>query len=499
MSKKEKVVAEATEQKTEKAMTKYDLKMQKRREAEARAKKEEKQGKIIGIVLVALLAAFVLSFPIRSYIALNTAYITVGDEKITQVEFDYNYALAMNSFLNSDYGSYLSMFGLDLTTIESEMYDNNLTFGEYFEELAVQNIINTKSLKAAADAEGFTYADVDVEYDIFVAELTAAASEAGASVKDYVVASYGSLATLDRLEDIIKETMVTTAFYESKANEKLPSEDEILAYYEENKIDYDSVDYHMAIVEAELPTTNPDGTVPVDEEGKEVEYEPTEEEIAAAMAEAKKLAEEAEATVATEGEAYTNVSEIYVNGLVSDFLFDEARVAGDTYIAEDTTYNRYLVVSFDGRYRDDTPTADARVIVTSTVDAQTILDQWKSGEATEESFMELVSLYDEAGAASVGGLYEGLSPSTLSEELGSWLGDEARVAGDTYAVNIEDDANYVMYYVAQNEESWRINIRSVLLSETMSNYLTELEEGWDVKEGRGKLEYLHVEEASVAE
>ena len=76
---------------TEKVMTKYDLKMQRRKEEAAKAKKEELKGLIIGIVLVAALAAFVLSFPIRSYLAVNGQYIKVGGEKVTRVEFDMQY------------------------------------------------------------------------------------------------------------------------------------------------------------------------------------------------------------------------------------------------------------------------------------------------------------------------------------------------------------------------------------------------------------------------
>lgn len=495
MSKKEKAVIEAAEQTTEKKMTKYDLKMQKRKEEEARKKKEAVQGRIIGIVLIAALVAFIASFPIRSYLALNTAYITVGDEKITQVEFDYNYALTKNSYLNSN-ASYFSMFGIDSSTIDGEMYSADMTFAEYFEQLAVQNIINTKSLKKAADEAGFTY-DTSLEYDMFVADLTAEAASAGVNLDDYVKASYGSLATLDRLEDIIKETMVTAAFYGEKANEKMPTEDEINAYYEADKVSYDSVDYHMTIVEAELPTTNPDGTTPVDEEGNEVAYEPTDEEVATAMAAAKVKAEEAAATVATDGEEYINVQEVYINGLVSDWLFDEARVAGDTYVAEDTTYDRYLVVSFDGRYRDDTPAVDMRALVSTALDAQTILDEWSAGDKTEASFINLVTRYDEAGMSANGGLYEGVNPANLPDELQAWVKDEARVAGDTFAINIEGDGNYVCYYVAKNDPYWMITIRSNLLNENMNNYLAELAQGWEVKEGRGKLAYLHIEESSV--
>lgn len=496
MSKKEKAVVTAAEQKNEKVMTKYDLKQQKRKEAEEKAKKEALKGKLIGAVLILALVAFVLFFPIRNYMNLNTAYITVGEEKINRVEFDYNYALAKTTFLNSSEGSYLSMFGFDVTTIDSEMYSDTMTFGDYFEQLAVQNIVDTKALKAAADAEGFTY-NTDLEYDLFVADLTAQATANSMTVEAFVKASYGEYATLDRLENIIRETMTTAAFYESKAESMMPTDDEILAYYESDKANYDSVDYHMTIVEAELPTTNPDGSVPVDEEGNEVEYEPTEEEIATAMAAAKEKAEEAVKTVAAEGEEYINVQEVYINGLVSDWMFDEVRKPGDTYVAQDDTYHRYLVVSFDGRYRDDAPTADMRIITSSTVPSQTILDAWKSGSATEESFIDLVSVYDEAGMVSTGGLYEGLSVAGLPDGMSEWAADSARVAGDTFAVDVEGDVNYVCYYVGANDPQWEINIRSVLLNETMGKFLDDLSQGWEVQDPKGRLEYLKATESSV--
>ena len=498
MSKKEKAVTEAAEQKKDKVMTKYDLKQQKRKEAEQKAKKEAVKGKIIGAVLILALAAFILYFPISRYISLNTAYITIGEEKINRVEFDYNYALAKNTFLNSSEGSYLSMFGFDVNNIDSEMYSGDMTFKDYFDQLAVQNIADTKALKAAADAEGFTY-DTNAEYDAFVADLNLQAAMSGMSLDDFVKASYGTYATLDRLEGIIRETIVTAAFYESKAEAMMPTEDEILAYYEADKANYDSVDYHMTVVDAQLPTTAPDGSVPVDEAGNEVAYEPTEEEITTAMAAAKEKAEAAVATVGTEGEAYTNVEEIYINGLVSDWLFDEVRKAGDTYVAEDNNNHRYLVVSFDKRYRDDAPTVDMRIITTSSVPSQNILDTWKNGSATEQSFIDLLNIYDEAGTASYGGMYEGLKTSDLPEGMTEWAADPARVAGDTFAIDVEGETNYVCYFVGTNDPKWQINIRSVLLSESLGKYLDEIAQGYEVQDPKGHLKYLQVAQDSSVE
>ncbi len=486
MSKKEKkTVTKAVE--SEKIQTKYDKKMQKRKEEEARAKKEAVKGRITGILVVGLLAAFILSFPIRSAMALNATYIVVGGEKITQVEFDYNYALAKASYLDT-YGSYLYMYGMDTSTIDTQMYNEEMTFGDYFDQLATQKITDTKALKAAARAEGFQH-DTTTEYEEIIADMKEAAQAEGISYNEYIKRVYGSLATEDRLEDIIKETIYTAAFYQAKSEELMPDEDEINTYYQENRSLYDSVDYHMTIVEAELPTTNPDGSMPTDEQGNEIPYEPTEEEIATAMAAAKVKAKEAEKTVATDGEAHINMNqqESYINPLIMDFLFDEGRKAGDTYVAEDPTYNRYLVVSFDGRYRNDTPTSDVRVIMSTLMPSETILTEWQTGEATEDSFIALVEKYDEAGASSVGGLVTGLSTSFMAEEMADWLTDPQRQEGDTFAIDVENEANYVLYYLKKNDAAWEINIRQLLLGETMTEYLDGLSAEFTVEDPNGNL------------
>ena len=81
----------------------------------------------------------------------------------------------------------------------------------------------------------------------------------------------------------------------------------------------------MTTINAELPTTAPDGTVETDEEGNEIEYEPTEEEIADAMAKAKKEAQKAEKTIAKDGQEYLAKRYSSTNSKIRDFLFEEGR------------------------------------------------------------------------------------------------------------------------------------------------------------------------------
>ncbi len=476
----------------EKVMTKYDLKMQRRKEEAAKAKKEELKGLIIGIVLVAALAAFVLSFPIRSYLAVNGQYIKVGGEKVTRVEFDMQYNISKNTYIQQ-MGQYLSMFGMtDMNTIEYQAYSDNMTFGDYFAQMAAEGLREQRGLIAKAKEAGFTY-DTAAEMDEMKAALEETAKESGVSLDVFVQNTYGSLATWNRVKPYLENAMYASAYYNKVMEDNMPTEEEIQAEYEANTVNYDSVDYHMTIVEAELPTTAPDGTVEKDEEGNEIPYEPTEEEIEAAMKEAYKEAQKAEKTVAKDGTEYTGVNLSSASTYLKDFLADESRKAGDTTIAELASSNRYWVAAFDRRYLDETPTHDFRMIYSSATDAQTILDEWKAGEATEETFMELVAKYDEAGAAAMGGYYSGMEASNMDAEIEEWL-TAGRAEGDTLAVTTESGISYVIYYLAEGEPSWKLSATSVLLNADMTAFMEEAVADVEIVDRKKNLVYLHIEE-----
>lgn len=482
---------QAPQQET-KVMTKYDRKMQAYQEQEKKAQAQKRRGSIIGIAIVVIVAAFVLSFPIRNYMVVNGAYITVGGEKVTKVEFDYHYAMARTSFI-AQYSGYLSMMGMASSTIDNQMYSTDMTFGDYFEQLAVSNIQNTKAMKAEAQAAGFSY-NTNEEYEETIADLRDRASENGTTFNKYIKSIFGSYATESRLERVIREGILTTAYYEQVAENSAPSDAEIDSYYDEHKDEYDVVDYYLNIVTAELPTAAPDGSVTLDENGNEVAYQPTEEEIAAAMEAAEKEAQDALAAIQTDDNFREAQSYSSVSYLLNSWLFDEERAEGDTTVVEDATSHRYLVAGFGQRYRVETPTVDIRAIVTQSADAQSILDEWKSGAATEESFIELCGRYDENGAED--GLYEGIGVDSMSEEMNAWLGDAGRQAGDTAAFTEEDGSNYVFYYVGTNDPEWKLSIHDLLLNQTMTDYLERISENMTVEDSKGNLNYLKVEAAA---
>ncbi len=505
MSKNENITEAPVQE--EKIVTRYDRRMQKRREQEAKDQKEKKIARIVGIVILAVIVCFIASFPIRNFIALNETYLEVDGEKVTKVEFDYYYNMSLSTYYNQ-YGMYMSMMGVDLTAdLSTQMYSEYLTWKDFFQQMAVETIKQNKALMKEAKAEGFTF-DVSDRWEDYKAMLTSQAAEAAVPVNTFVKSSFGPYATMGRIKNVVKDTLYTSAYTKKIMEENMPTDEEIVAHYEANKDTYDSVDFRLVQVDAELPTEPTELADPVEEteekkeestetaEGQEAEeeaYEPSEAEIEAAMKEAKKEAEEALKTVATDGELKEDYSKSYTNSNYSDWLFDASRKAGDTTMVEDTTNHRYYVVAFEKRYLKEDPTANARVIVTEEGDGQAILDEWTKGAATEESFIELFKKYSDDLYSTEDGLYEGMTASMLDEEMAAWVFAEERKDGDTTAIVMEDAADYVMYFKEFGDFEWKLDIQNTLVSTAMSEYMTGLVEGIEVNDPKGNLRYLEIE------
>lgn len=124
-------------------------------------------------------------------------------------------------------------------------------------------------------------------------------------------------------------------------------------------------------------------------------------------------------------------------------------------------------------------------------EAQRILEEWKSGDATEESFGELANTYSADGGSNTnGGLYEDVHPGQMVTEFNDWCFDAARKAGDTAIVKTSY-GYHVMYYVGATESYyWREVAEGELryqeydakLSEIVSPYTTVPTDKLDILE-----------------
>ncbi len=492
--KTESAVQTENSEKTEKTVkTHYDMKMEKRKAAQKREKREQAIWKCAGIVILIAIIAFIASFPIRKYMAMNETVCTIGGRAIGRVEFDYNYNMVKNAYINN-YSSVLSYYGMDVNEIENQMYDDTLTFRQYFEKEAVERIKQTIALNAEIAKEGYT-ADISEQYEDYAQSMRDGAKEAEMSLGAYYKQSLGQFATERRIEKLVKETLLVAEFSDYKQNGFEPTDEEIDARYTEDADDYDVFDYKMVRIDAELPdapTELADEGAAVAEDGS---YTPSEAEVAAAMEEARKLADEAETTIMTDGEVHEGERGSVVNYQVRNWILDPSRKEGDTTVVESETTNSYYVAGFVSRYKDENPTLSLRIISTYEDNGAQILSEFAQAGSTEEAFITLYDQYAQ-DQTTEGGLYEGITGGALPGDLGVWANDSTRSAGDVTSYFDETASiTYVAYYVGEGKPSWYYTIKNILMSEGMDNYLAGLTEPLTVEDPNGNLEYISVEEA----
>lgn len=107
--------------------------------------------------------------------------------------------------------------------------------------------------------------------------------------------------------------------------------------------------------------------------------------------------------------------------------------------------------------------------------AETLLEEWKTGEATEDSFGLLATENSaDSGSSSNGGLYENVYPGEMVTAFNDWCFDPDRKEGDTDIVKT-DYGYHIMYFVGHTEEYY---------------YLTVAESDMRYYDGNAKLEEL---------
>lgn len=125
--------------------------------------------------------------------------------------------------------------------------------------------------------------------------------------------------------------------------------------------------------------------------------------------------------------------------------------------------------------------------------AETVLNEWKAGEATEDSFGKLASSYtDDTASASTGGLYENVAPgSSYVKEFLAWAIDMNRQTGDTDIVKTEF-GYHIMYFVS-GEPHWLSTARTQLLSERTTAMIDDAEAKWPMKVNYRKIALAELE------
>lgn len=118
---------------------------------------------------------------------------------------------------------------------------------------------------------------------------------------------------------------------------------------------------------------------------------------------------------------------------------------------------RHLLVKFEGGTTDSdgNKTYSDAEKAKAKAEAEKLLQEWKDGAATEDSFIELVKKHSDDGSASEGGLFEDIHrDSGYVDTFKNWSIDSDRKPGDTDVI-ISEYGYHVMFYVGDGEQTYR--------------------------------------------
>ena len=501
--------------------------------------KEAKKVKLYSIgfvvVLVALIAVAVWAGVSRSVAASgvherNTIAATVGEHQLSNAELNYYYIDYINNYSNN-YGSYLSLFGLNTSeALDKQIYNQETgeTWADNFMKQAAESAKTVYALSDAAEAEGFTLPeDSQTQVTLLKNNLNAYATMYGYSDADaFLKAQYGNGASVESYLDYYSRNLLASAYQAAHQESLTYTQEQIREADSKDAAKYSSYSYaqYYIPVAKYLPegTTSEDGTTTYTA-AERTEAVAAAKEAIAPLTEATSL-DELNAAIAamdinegTEASAtvYTNQASSAINTYLSGWVTDSARKAGDITCVEVPStvkdendndletvsafyvvlYNgvndnniemvnvRHILVSFDGDKNEDGTYTDGAKEATREK-AEDLLNQWKSGDATEESFAELANANStDTGSNTNGGLYEDVYPGQMVDTFNDWCFDTDRKAGDTGIV--ETTYGYhVMYFVGTSGQTYRdYQIENDLRTADMNTWFDNLAESYTVTMG----------------
>lgn len=503
--------------------------------------KEAKKLKLYSIIFVVVLVAMVVaaiavgvnrSIEASGVHEKNTVAATVGEHQISNAELSYYYIDYVNNYANT-YGSYLSLFGIDPSVaLDKQVIDEETgeTWADNFISEAASSVQAIYALADAAEAEGFTLPqEQQDQVDIMSNNLDSYASIYGYSNTDaFLKAQYGNGASKEGYMEYYQRNLLASAYQTNHQENLTYTDDQIREADNADPVKYSSysfAQYHIPVSKFLTGgTTDENGNTTYTAEEREAA-------IAAAKVAIAPLTDSEINTVDALNEAiaamdinagteasstvYTDQASTGINSYLSGWVTAENREPGDVtcieipgtvkdengedletitafYVVLFTGKNdnevelvnvRHILVSFEGDAQED-GTYSEEVKEAARASAEEILNEWKSGDATEDSFAALANEKStDTGSNTNGGLYEDVYPGQMVTAFNDWCFDSARKSGDTGIV--ETTYGYhVLYYVGTTGQTYRdYQIVNELISSDMEAWSQELLESYTVTMG----------------
>lgn len=487
-------------------------------ETKRRVTEEEKAAKrlkIWSVVFYIAMGAMVLGLLISAVWNSGLPHrfltaVTVGEHDISAAEMNYFYAAAMNS------DQFLAYRGISTQKSLGKQYqdqENGVTWADFYYTQAIEQAKAVYAVYDEAVANGYALSEeAEANIEMTISNMETYASRYGYSSANAMLrAQYGKGCTTKNYEAYMK-VMQTATDYSLKYQESLTAtEQEIMDEVAANTINYTSYTYRTL-------TFN---TKDYYEGEADADGNYTEEQTAAALEKAKAEAEKVMAEVKGDAEAFAknedsrlteNASGARMSTLLQDWVKAEDRTEGETEILEMDNQSGYQLVMFlssndntkvfpvnvrhillkgeeepAGKDENGSAIYTEEQLAAIREKAESVLTEWKEGEATEDAFAELAnSMSADTGSNTNGGLYENITPGTMVENFDAWCFDESRKPGDTGLVETEYGV-HIMYFVSTSETNYRdYQAEQVILNNKFDTWYNGLVEAMTMEEGMGK-------------
>ena len=503
--------------------------------------KEAKKLKIFSIVMVAIVAVMLVfaayTFVSKAITRANmgkaereTVAVTVGEHEISAAEFNCFFIDAVSNFY-SQYGSYASLFGLDVSkALDQQFYDeeNDITWADEFVDTAKENAKAIYGIVDEANANGFTLTGDQAAYvDTQMTNMSAYATLYGyKNIDSYLQAMYGAGANEEIVRSYLELCYIAQCYQDSVSESMEYTDADIEAKDKENANAFSSFSYNSYYLSTskflEGGVEGEDGTMTYSDEEQAAAVEAAKAAAESVIANVSNVEQfdlaiaaldiNAEATTAA-STPYTDTDYDYVAAALQSWVADADRKAGDVTVIASTSTDedghetvsgyyavyfverndnevlmqnvRHILTKFEGGTTDDngntTYSDEEKAAAKETAEA--IYDAWKVGEATEESFAAIANEKSDDGDGTTGGLYENIYPGQMVANFNDWCFDETRQAGDTGIVETEY-GYHIMYYVGASEQTYReYLIESTLRSEAVQAWYDAIVEAQTITDG----------------
>ncbi len=430
------------------------------------------------------------------------------------------YAFFLYDFVGQ-YSSYLPYWGYDVTRSLRDQtskcaLDETKTWFEYFSGLANSYIEQCLSAYEAAYAAGFMLKDEELaQIDDYIKEQSANAVKNGYKNLDELIADYYIEGiTTETFKECIILQQLAYSYMNGKSDEIEFTDEDLIKYRDEHPEDFLMIDVIQYRFTAEYVK------------------DATDDDKAAADAVAKKKAEDFLNKNKTVDAFENGIVEIENEGvenpkkpetILSDYIFDaeyynaegaadetykayyewaysDDRNAGDTFLLEEKlssgemSYAVYCII--EPVYINDYATKDCRHILfyvdnnetdkdklasakaEALAKANSILDEFKNGDKTENDFkaLETKCLKDESALEATA--YYNVTLGYMVTEFENWIYGE-RTPGDCEIVETQF-GYHIVYFIGDGIPAWKIDAKSGYISEVMTEYQEDIIELYKV-------------------